>query len=149
MIISQSLFSEKTWNEFLEGGKILHHAQRTTLPSGTYILLQTPEGLAGIAQLTTFSDTGNVCRESHPLDADTYTEQDAKYNTYEIATKVLKIYERPIPYSELIKLFGIDNKQRNNITKMGQMSFRKLFYHGPNRDEVMTRVQCWLRLMLW
>ena len=125
--ITQCIFSEKTWREFLTGGQILHHKDRTTLPPGTRVLCQLPSGIVGILELTTFSDTNCVWRESLLIDPEMYSGDDVRYNKYEFGTRVHKIFEPPIPYEEVATLCGIDSKQRNNIVKRGQMSYRKLF----------------------
>lgn len=148
IVIAQTLFSEKTWKEFLDGGKVLHHKNQVkSLEAGTYVLLQGPEGLYGVAQLETFPETKTVCRETSLLDADVYSGEDAKYNKYEIASKMIKIYEPPIPYCEVSVLFGIENQYQNNIAKRGILSFCRLFYKGPNESDVLRRVQCWIKTL--
>jgi hypothetical protein len=146
--MAMTYFTDKTWNEFLNGGRILRNKQRTKLPPGTCLLCSVPAGVVGIIELTVFPGTNSVCRESSLLDPDVYSGADAKYNKWEYGTKVLKTFDHPIPYSELAELCGIDNTHNNNIAKRNRLTYCNLFYKGPGEDVVLRRVQTWIRHML-
>lgn len=147
--MSSTYFNEQTWKEFLKGGSILHHEKKTTLPPGTRVLCNILNvGIGGIVELGAFPGTTSVCREASLLDPDVYSGDFAKNNKYEYGTTVLKIFDPPIPYSELADLCGIDNSNRNNITKNTHLTYRKLFYDGPDQDTVLRRVEIWIRHMI-
>jgi len=137
-MILQTIFDQTTTDIFLAGPKVLLGSRRRvgSVSPGDHVLLQnkTKKEVFGIGIVQAFED-GSVIREHHLLDPDTYSQEYAKYNKWELPIKFVPIN---ISYDKLAKLLGIDNRFPNNITQTRNVNFARLFYKHPNDEMIVV-----------
>ena len=138
-------FNNKTMEEVKNSDcKWFGHKQKTSKRAGTRVLCQNIQSreVFAIAVLGVFED-GKVFRKHHPLDVDIYSGDAAKYNNYDICIEKIHFFKTPVSFEKLAKLFGVNNANRNNITKKSNTNFAKLFYESEDRETVFERIDIW------
>ena len=145
--IISTIFSEKTWKEFLLSYKThFNHFEKIIAhdKEGTLVLCYNKDAktICGIARLGLW-ENGHVWREHLLIDDDIHKEEDSKYNKYEIKISVF-CQIRPISYDNFAKMLSADMKVTNTIFKGIPMNFRALKYDGSKEHPVIDRIILWI-----
>jgi len=114
-------FNNTTLKDWLRGDKThLNNNKRTTCKHGTITVLTNldTQSVIGVCMLANWENTDSPCRERHPLDYDTYSGTNSKYNKYEINITNFRLLKFPMSFAKILALIGGDliaSKKTNNM----------------------------------
>lgn len=150
MKVRQTIFTKETRHEFISGTQKVFSLPKRSKQSkeGDLIILQdiTEKSVFAVARLGKF-ENGSVMREHSQLDPDTHKKLNL--NKFELAIAELKILPKAISFTDLAFLLGIDNTIKyNNITKNTQFNFHEPMYHGSNKEDVVKRLEIWVKTLI-
>ena len=137
-----SNFDSESRDQFLKSDRMVlgHREMSHIAKENTIIVLndKTTNSVFGLVTLKNAPGSSKPCIRTHPLDHETYSGQYSQYNKFQMYTKEVKIFNKPLTHSTIKKLIHAPNVTgHGNIWTNNQMSYRSPFHNHKDVDSTV------------
>ena len=144
-------FDSESRSQFLNSDmSVLGDRKMVSAKEGTIIVLMDNSSgeIFGLATIKNAPGSSKPCIKTHPLDQETYSGKYSQYNAYQIYTKEVKIFKKPISHSQVRDIIDAPKiSGHGNMWTKNRFNFCTPFHKGVDA-KVIDRYNLWINTMM-
>ena len=149
--IKIAFFDSESRDQFLRSDMtVLGDRKMVSAEEGTIVVLvdNTYGEIFGTVSIKNAPGSSKPCIKTHPLDPETYSGKYSQYNAYQIYTKEVKIFKKPISHSQVREIIDAPKISGNgNMWTKNRFNFCSPFHKGVDA-KVIDRYNLWINTMM-